>query len=158
MKNEQDIENIRDSILKFVPARCIYLFGSYAYGSPTEKSDIDIFVVTPDDTKNLRILHAEIIGDLGHKDLFSIDMSFDTESSFNERRLNRKFEKTIYQEGRILYEQSRLARAFIKRANTHLYMLSAGCEIPAQVTDENFLAFCEAVGSFERTEVVKRFK
>ena len=105
MKNEQDIENIRNSILKFVPARCIYLFGSYAYGNPTEESYIDIFVVTPDGTKDLRFLHAEILGDLGHKDLFSIDMSFDTESSFKERRTNRKFEKTIYQKGRILYEQ-----------------------------------------------------
>ena len=105
MKNEQDIDTIRDSILKFVPARCIYLFGSYAYGTPTEESDIDIFVVTPDDLKNLRILHAEILGDLGHMRIFSTDMSFDTESSFKERRINRKFERTIYQKGRILYEQ-----------------------------------------------------
>ena len=105
MKNEKDIENIRNSILKFVPAKCIYLFGSYAYGNPTEDSDIDIFVVTPNDTKDVRLLHAEILGDLGHKDIFSIDMSFDTECSFNERRINRKFEKTIYQKGRILHEQ-----------------------------------------------------
>ena len=105
LKTETDIDTIRDSILKFMPARRIYLFGSYAYGSPTEDSDIDIFVVMPDDAKYLRHLHAEIIGDLGHKDIFSIDMSFDTESSFNERRMNRKFERTIYQKGRILYEQ-----------------------------------------------------
>jgi len=105
MKNEKDIENIRNSILKFVPAKCIYLFGSYAYGNPTEDSDIDIFVVTPNDTKDVRLLHAEILGDLGHKDIFSIDMSFDTEFSFNERRINRKFEKTIFQKGRILHEQ-----------------------------------------------------
>ena len=105
MKNEQDIENIRNSILKFVPARCIYLFGSYAYGSPTEDSDIDIFVVMPDDTKDFMDFYVKIMGDLGHKRIFSIDMSFDTESSFHERRLKRKFERTIYQKGRILYEQ-----------------------------------------------------
>ena len=106
MKTETDIATIRDSILKFVPARCIYLFGSYAYGSPTEDSDIDIFVVTPDDnTKNFIDLYVEIMGDLGHKRIFSIDMSFDTESSFHERRLKRKFERTIHQKGKILYEQ-----------------------------------------------------
>ena len=105
MKNEQDIENIRDSILKFVPARCIYLFGSYAYGNPTEDSDIDIFVVTPDGTKDFSMLYAKIIGDLGRKDIFSIDLLLSTESSFNTRRTNRKFEKTIYQKGRILHEQ-----------------------------------------------------
>jgi len=105
MKNEQDIENIRDSILKFVPAKCIYLFGSYAYGEPTEESDIDIFVVMPDNTKNFSDLYTEIMCDLGRKRIFYIDISFDTESSFHERRLKRKFERTIYQKGRLLYEQ-----------------------------------------------------
>ena len=103
MKTETDIATIRDSILKFVPAKCIYLFGSYAYGSPTEDSDIDIFVVTPDDAKYLRDLHANILGDLGRKKIFSIDLSFDTESSFHERRLKRKFERTIHQKGRLLF-------------------------------------------------------
>ena len=105
MKIEPIIENIKDSILKFVSARSIYLFGSHAYGNPTDESDIDIFVVTPDDTKDFVWLYADIVGDLGRKKIFSIDLSFDTESSFNERRLKRKFEKTIYQNGRILYEQ-----------------------------------------------------
>jgi hypothetical protein len=50
-------------------------------------------------------LYADIVGDLGRKKIFSIDLSLDTESSFNERRLKRKFERTIYQKGRILYEQ-----------------------------------------------------
>ncbi|MDR0476263.1 MAG: nucleotidyltransferase domain-containing protein [Treponema sp.] len=44
----EKIGNIRESILKFVPAKYIYLFGSHAYGNPTEESDIDIYVVTPE--------------------------------------------------------------------------------------------------------------
>jgi predicted nucleotidyltransferase len=32
------INNIKKSILKFVSAKYIYLFGSYTYGNPTEKS------------------------------------------------------------------------------------------------------------------------
>ena len=46
------IENIRDAVLRYVPAKYIYLFGSYAYGTPTEKSDIDVYIVTPDDVDN----------------------------------------------------------------------------------------------------------
>jgi len=42
----EKIDSIKDSILKIVPAKYIYLFGSYAYGNPTEKSDIDIYLVT----------------------------------------------------------------------------------------------------------------
>jgi predicted nucleotidyltransferase len=106
MNIEPIINNIRDTILKHVPARCIYLFGSHAYGNPTEESDIDIYVVIPDDnTTDVIWLYADIIGDLGRRKIFSIDLSFDTESSFHERRLKRKFERTIYQQGRILYEQ-----------------------------------------------------
>jgi predicted nucleotidyltransferase len=61
------ISNIKESILKFVPARYIYLFGSYAYGNPTEESDIDIYVVTPDYVTNFSELYAKIVGDLGDK-------------------------------------------------------------------------------------------
>jgi predicted nucleotidyltransferase len=67
------INNIKASILKFVPAKYIYLFGSYAYGNPTEKSDIDIYVVTPDNINNHTELYGKIIGDLSEKDIFFID-------------------------------------------------------------------------------------
>ena len=99
-----DIDNIRDSILKFVPARYIYLFGSHAYGHPTEKSDIDIYIVTPDDTPDFSELYTKIIVDLSYKKIFFIDLLLSTESSFNKRRENRIFEKTIYQKGKIIYE------------------------------------------------------
>ena len=61
MKSEQVIDHIKDSILKFVPARCIYLFGSYAYGTPTEQSDFDIYLVTPDEINNFSELYTKII-------------------------------------------------------------------------------------------------
>ena len=102
---EETAESIKSSVLKHVPAKCIYLFGSYAYGTPTEDSDIDIFVVTPDDTKDFSDLYTKVICDLGDKDIFFIDLIFDTESSFNTRREKRKFERIIHQKGRILYEQ-----------------------------------------------------
>ena len=54
------VNNIRDVVLKHVPAKCIYLFGSYAYDAPTEKSDVDIYVVTPDDTTNFSELYTKV--------------------------------------------------------------------------------------------------
>jgi predicted nucleotidyltransferase len=98
------INSIKASILKFVPAKSIYLFGSYAYGNPTEKSDIDIYVVTPDNINNHTELYGKIIGDLSEKDIFFIDLLFARESVFNTRKSENILEETIYQKGKILYE------------------------------------------------------
>jgi predicted nucleotidyltransferase len=97
------VSDIRKSILKFVPARYIYLFGSYAYGNPTEKSDIDIYVVTPDNINNFSELYAKIVGDLREKEIFFIDLLFGRESVFNARKVKNIFEKTILQKGKIIH-------------------------------------------------------
>jgi predicted nucleotidyltransferase len=99
------IDDIKDSILKYVPARYIYLFGSYAYGTPTEESDIDIYTVIPDDIKNLTELYAKIVVDLSYKKIYFIDLFLNNENTFNKRKVENMFEKTIYQKGKILYEQ-----------------------------------------------------
>ena len=96
-------EIIKDSILKYVPAKYIYLFGSYAYGSPTEKSDIDIYIVTPDSISNFSELYPRIIGDLGDRKIFFVDLIFKTESVFNDRLQKSNFEKTVINKGKIIY-------------------------------------------------------
>jgi predicted nucleotidyltransferase len=101
----EKISNIKESILKFVPAKYIYLFGSYAYGNPTEESDIDIYVVTPDNINNFSDLYAKIVGDLGDKKIFFIDLLLGRETIFNARKENNVFEKTICQKGKLLYER-----------------------------------------------------
>jgi predicted nucleotidyltransferase len=97
------IENIKESILKFAPAKYIYLFGSYAYGTPTDKSDIDIYTVLPDGINNLTELYAKIVVDLSYKKIYFIDLFLNNESTFNKRKIENVFENTIYQKGTILY-------------------------------------------------------
>ena len=100
----ESINSIKDSILKFVPARYIYLYGSYAYGEPTAESDIDIFVITPDDGKRILDLIVEIRLDLVKKNMFFIDLLVSTESDFNDRKDKYLLEKTILQKGKLIYE------------------------------------------------------
>jgi predicted nucleotidyltransferase len=98
------IDDIKDSILKFVPARYIYLFGYYAYGTPTEESDIDIYTVIPDGIKNLTELYAQIVVDLSYKKIYFIDLFLNNENIFNKRKIENLLEKTICQKGIVLYE------------------------------------------------------
>ena len=100
----EKIDDIKESILKFVPARYIYLFGSYAYGNPTKKSDIDIYVVIPDGINNLTELYANIVVDLSYKKIYYIDLFLNNENIFNKRKIENIFEKTIYQNGKVVYE------------------------------------------------------
>jgi len=48
----QDLDTIKSELvelLKSLDPEKVILFGSYAYGQPTEESDIDLYVVTKDD-------------------------------------------------------------------------------------------------------------
>jgi len=106
MENITDrINVIKESILKFVPAKSIYLFGSHAYGTPSEKSDIDIYIVTPDDIKSFSELYGKIIVDLGDKKIFFIDLLLCKESVFNKRKNENILEKTIAQKGKMIYHE-----------------------------------------------------
>jgi predicted nucleotidyltransferase len=100
----EKLNNIKDSVLKFVPAKYIYLFGSYAYGNPTEESDIDVYIITPDNINNFSELYTKIIVDLSYKKIFFIDLLLSTESVFNSRKVKNIFERTISQKGKIIYE------------------------------------------------------
>jgi predicted nucleotidyltransferase len=100
----EQINSIKESILKYVPAKYIYLFGSYAYGNPIEESDVDIYIVTPDDVNNFSELYTKIIVDLSDKKIFFIDLLLNTESVFNSRKVKNIFERTIFQKGKLIYE------------------------------------------------------
>jgi len=101
---DKKINRIKEVVLKHVQAKYIYLFGSYAYGTPTEKSDIDIYIVTPDNICNFSELYTNIIGDLSDEKIFFIDLLLNTESSFKVRKEKNIFEKTVSQKGKIIHE------------------------------------------------------
>ena len=95
---------IKESILKIVPAKYIFLFGSYAYGNPTEKSDIDIYAVIPDNITGISEVYAKIMVDLSIKKIFFVDLLLNRESVFNVRKTENILEETIFQRGQLIYE------------------------------------------------------
>jgi len=101
---QQDIDLIKKSVLQAVPAEAIYLFGSYAYGTPNEASDIDIYIVVPDDTMSLPELHGDIRELLWGKKTRELDLLMGRSSTFNHRKNGPTLERLVVQKGTILYE------------------------------------------------------
>jgi predicted nucleotidyltransferase len=105
MENLADrIDIIKESILKNVSAKSIYLFGSYAYGIPTEKSDIDIYLVIPDSVISVTEIYTKIMVDLSLKKIFFVDLLLNRESVFNIRKTENMLEETIFEKGKVIYE------------------------------------------------------
>ena len=60
----------------------IYLFGSYAYGMPTEGSDIDLMIVVRDGVDSLKVMQGVSLGLMNR--LISLDVLVDNVSDFAE--------------------------------------------------------------------------
>jgi predicted nucleotidyltransferase len=57
MSVKQEIDTLVNIIVETVPVEQVYLFGSYAYGTPRDDSDLDLYVVFKDDM-NIREIGA----------------------------------------------------------------------------------------------------
>ncbi|MCL2433430.1 MAG: nucleotidyltransferase domain-containing protein [Clostridia bacterium] len=103
-KIDNDLDIIKESVLQAIPAEAIYLFGSHAYGTPREDSDIDIYVVVPDGTTELSELYADIMGLIRkNKGRLDLDLLMGCSSVFNRRKNGPTLERVIAQRGAVLY-------------------------------------------------------
>jgi len=103
---QKEIETIVESIKKTVDCEKIYLFGSYAYGTPHKYSDLDFYVIMPDGTGNpwevMRNIHLNFI-DL--QKTMPIDVLADHSSRFFERSVLPTMEMKIANDGILLYDR-----------------------------------------------------
>ena len=95
------IRRVSDEIARrFHPERII-LFGSYAYGTPTEESDVNLLVVMPFEGKSVRKA-IEIETTL--RAPFPMDLLVYTPDKLRERiALNDFFLREITEKGELLY-------------------------------------------------------
>lgn len=97
------------SILKQFEIERIILFGSYAYGSPKEDSDIDLLLIKdiPEkDIRDFRIkLKKALLMKLGSIS-YSLDIMVDNESRIKKRiGMGDLFYEEIYSKGKTIYAQ-----------------------------------------------------
>ena len=51
IKVQEELEKLKELIINAIPVEQIYLFGSYAHGTPHKYSDLDLYVVLKDDVQ-----------------------------------------------------------------------------------------------------------
>ncbi|GAB6391479.1 MAG: nucleotidyltransferase domain protein [Treponematales bacterium] len=102
-----DILAIKDSILQTVGGKCekIYLFGSYAYGTPHKNSDYDLFVVLKDGIENPILILQDIYRNLCDTKCIPVDVLANYKSRFEWRSTQPTLERKIAKDGVILYER-----------------------------------------------------
>ena len=103
MVSMTDIKRYCDAIAAAFKPRKIILFGSYAYGKPTEDSDVDVLVVMPKSKRARRDLETKIR--LAIDTEFPVDVLVRGESEV-ERRVRQRdmFMTHITSQGRVMYE------------------------------------------------------
>ena len=100
-----EILKIKDAIINAVPVEKLYLFGSYAYGTPTEDSDYDFYMVVPAD--GIRPIDAmgEAHMALWGTGVKSTDFMAGTQETFERRsQIFWTIESKVASKGVLLYE------------------------------------------------------
>ena len=83
----------------------IYLFGSYAYGRPTMKSDVDLCIIINDKLLDSKTdIKFKIALSLFDNKIIPADVLVYTEKQFNDIKNPNGIKKTIQTKGQILYE------------------------------------------------------
>jgi len=101
---KDELNVLKDIIVKTVPVEQIYLFGSYANGTPNSDSDLDIYVVISENADireidAMRLIHRAI----RDKKTLPVDVVVGKEKKFNQRKSAPTIERQIVQEGVVLY-------------------------------------------------------
>lgn len=107
-----NIEKLKKEIvvrLKTLDPDKIILFGSYAYGTPNDESDIDLFLLKNDlakkDVRTYQLLLQKSLLDIQKKYLIGIDLFVDSSERVQNRiqDVNDQFYSEIMSKGSILY-------------------------------------------------------
>ena len=101
---QSELENLKALIINAVPVEQIYLFGSYANGTPHKGSDIDLYVVIKDEFP-MRELDApiEIIKAIGRVNTKPVDIIATRKSRYLRLVTGPTMERKIAREGIKIY-------------------------------------------------------
>ena len=117
MKNDKYINEIKELLIELNPY-LILLFGSYAYGTPNEESDIDILVVTndefiPQNFEEKHKIYLQVSSKIRHIRMqIAVDLIVHTLPMYQKFiKQDSSFSHEITTQGKILYERNNTTMA-----------------------------------------------
>jgi predicted nucleotidyltransferase len=101
---QTEIDTLKEIIIRTVPVEQIWLFGSYAYGTPHKDSDLDLYVILKDDVQ-IRLIDVAIAIRIaiGRKKTMPVDVVTNTLNRYTERSKLPTLERTIASKGIKIY-------------------------------------------------------
>jgi predicted nucleotidyltransferase len=101
---QAELDTLRDIIVRTVPVEQIWLFGSYAYGTPHKDSDLDLYVVLSDEVQ-MRLIDVEvkILGAIGRIKTMPVDIIANKKSRYLRLATGPTMERKIAREGIRIY-------------------------------------------------------
>jgi predicted nucleotidyltransferase len=104
---QRQIETYAEDVARQFRPLKIVLFGSYAYGNPTEDSDVDLMVVMPKDPSGVRNRDKAIAIDSAIPATFPLDLLVRNPEDIAWRLDEGDcFLQDVFSKGRVLYEAS----------------------------------------------------
>ena len=123
MVSRKDIQATCDDIVREFKPLQVILYGSYAYGTPKEYSDVDLLVVMPVANSEARAQAAEIRKRIPHR--FSMDLIVRSPEDIAYRiSHNDWFLREVTEKGKVLYESENFYLKPHKKENTQMNPLT----------------------------------
>ena len=101
---QKELEPVCRVITETVKAEAIYLFGSRAYGMPTDDSDYDLCVIIPENSMRPADAVKAIRRALFSAQSVPLDVIVYRSNAFHQRAEHASLERKIAREGVLLYE------------------------------------------------------
>ena len=101
---QTELDKLKELIINAIPVEQIYLFGSYAYGTPHKDSDLDLYVVLKDEVK-MRDLDAglQISMAIARKKSMPVDIIVKKKKDFLDRLGDFTLEQKVTRDGVRIY-------------------------------------------------------
>ena len=101
---QSELDTLKEIIIRTVPVEQIWLFGSYAYGTPHKDSDLDLYVVLKDEVETRELdVEIKILNVIGRVKTMPVDIIANKKSKYLRLATGPTMERKIAREGIKIY-------------------------------------------------------